>query len=121
MHTVAIAWMFVVLLMALTEATSTQGSVLGALVTLLLYGLLPLGLVLYLMGTPMRRRARRAAEAAAPPDADPVVAEQVVADPAVVNPAVVNPPVAAIATSAADGHGSGEATGAAIAPERKEA
>ena len=116
MHTVAIAWMFVVLLMALTEATSTQGSVLGALVTLLLYGLLPLGLVLYLMGTPMRRRARRAAEAAAAPGADPVVA-----DPAVVNPAVVNPPVAAIATSAADGHGSGEATGAAITPERKEA
>ncbi len=63
MHIVALAWMFVVVLMALAEATSTQGTVLGAFFTLLLYGVLPLGLVLYLMGTPMRRRAQRAAEA----------------------------------------------------------
>lgn len=63
MHIVAVAWMFVVVLMTLTEATSTQGTVLGAFFTLALYGLLPLAIVLYLMGTPMRRRARRAAEA----------------------------------------------------------
>ena len=111
MHTVAIAWMFVVLLMALTEATSTQGTVLGAFFTLLLYGLLPLGLVLYLMGTPMRRRARRAAEAAETPDDIPPDADLAVAEPA----------VTAITSSAAEGHCSGEATGTAIAPERKEA
>ena len=59
MHIVALAWMFVVVLMALAEAVSTQGSLLGAFVTLVLYGVLPLSIVLYLMGTPMRRRARR--------------------------------------------------------------
>jgi len=65
MHIVALAWMFVVLLMALVEATSTQGTVLGAFVTVLLYGVLPLGLVLYLMGTPMRRRRARRVEPSA--------------------------------------------------------
>jgi hypothetical protein len=38
--------------------------VLGALFTFILYGCLPLALVLYLLGTPARRRARRAAEQA---------------------------------------------------------
>lgn len=65
MHIVAIAWMFVVVLMTLAEATSPQGTLLGAFFTLLLYGLLPLAIVLYLLGTPMRRRARQRAEAAA--------------------------------------------------------
>lgn len=59
MHLVAMAWIYVVGMMALAEALSPQGSVLGALFTLLLYGVLPLGIVLYLMGTPMRRRARQ--------------------------------------------------------------
>jgi predicted membrane channel-forming protein YqfA (hemolysin III family) len=54
MHIVALAWMFVVLLMTAAEATSTQGTVLGALFTLLLYGVLPLGIVLYVMGAPGR-------------------------------------------------------------------
>lgn len=64
MHIVAIAWLFVVILMTLAEATSPQGTLLGAFFTLLLYGLLPLSIVLYVLGTPMRRRARRQAEAA---------------------------------------------------------
>lgn len=62
MHIVAIAWIFVVVLMAAAEATSSQGTVLGAVMTLLLYGALPLWIVMYLLGTPMRRKARRAAE-----------------------------------------------------------
>lgn len=62
MHIVALGWIFVVLLMALAEAFSSQGSVLGALITLTLYGALPLSIVLYVMGTPMRRRARQRAE-----------------------------------------------------------
>jgi membrane protein implicated in regulation of membrane protease activity len=62
MHIVAIAWTFVVVLMAAAEATSTQGTVLGALFTLLLYGVLPLTIVLYILGTPARRRARLQAE-----------------------------------------------------------
>jgi len=62
MHVVAIAWVYVVVMMALVEALSSNGSVLGALFTLLLYGVLPLGIVLYVMGTPMRRKARDTAE-----------------------------------------------------------
>ncbi|MCH7343876.1 hypothetical protein LZ017_10845 [Pelomonas sp. CA6] len=62
MYLVAIAWMYVVLMMAAAEAMSPQGTLLGAFFTLLLYGLLPLSIVLYLMGTPQRRRARRRAE-----------------------------------------------------------
>lgn len=64
MYLVAIAWIYVVLMMSLAEAFSPQGSVLGAVFTFLLYGLLPLAIVLYILGTPVRKRARRAAEAA---------------------------------------------------------
>lgn len=71
MYLVAIGWMFVVLCMSAAEAMSPVGSVLGALVTLLLYGLLPLSIVLYVMGAPARRRARSAAEAAALASAAP--------------------------------------------------
>lgn len=62
---VAIGWMYVVLMMAAAEAASPNGTLLGALITLLLYGVLPLSIVLYVMGSPARRRARRAAEARA--------------------------------------------------------
>jgi membrane protein implicated in regulation of membrane protease activity len=65
MHIVAIAWLFVAVLMAAAEATSSQGSLLGAFFTLILYGLLPVAIVVYILGTPARRRARRAAEARA--------------------------------------------------------
>lgn len=66
MYVVAIAWMYVVLMMAVVEAMSSQGTVMGAFFTFLLYGVLPLSIVLYILGTPGRRRARRAAESAAP-------------------------------------------------------
>lgn len=65
MYIVAIAWIYVVFMMAVAEAMSPQGTVLGAFFTLLLYGAGPLALVLYIMGTPGRRRARARAEAAA--------------------------------------------------------
>ncbi len=61
MYLVAIAWMYVVLMMAAAEATSSTGSLLGALVTFVFYGVLPLSIVMYLLNTPARRRARRAA------------------------------------------------------------
>ena len=64
MYLVAIAWMYVVLMMAVAEATSSNGSVLGAAVTFLLYGVLPLSIVMYLLRTPARAQARRAALAA---------------------------------------------------------
>lgn len=62
---VALAWMYVVLMMAAAEAMSPQGTVLGAVFTFVMYGVLPLSIVLYLMGTPARRKARRRAEAQA--------------------------------------------------------
>lgn len=68
---VALAWMYVVSLMTLAEATDPQGSVLGAVITFLFYGVGPLALVMYLLGTPARRKARQAAEARqASPDGD---------------------------------------------------
>jgi mannose/fructose/N-acetylgalactosamine-specific phosphotransferase system component IID len=63
MWIVMIAWMYVAVMMALSEATSTQGTVLGAIFTFLLYGLAPMALVMYLLSTPARRRALRAKEA----------------------------------------------------------
>lgn len=62
MYLIAIAWMYVVVMMAVAEATGT-GTVLGAIFTLLLYGLLPLGIVLYIFGTPGRRQTRKRREA----------------------------------------------------------
>ena len=64
MTLVAVAWIYVVLLMAVAEAISPQGSLLGALVTFVLYGVLPLSIVLYIMSTPARRKRRRLTEAA---------------------------------------------------------
>ena len=58
MYLVAIAWMYVAVMMAIAEATHSQGTVLGAIITFVLYGVLPLALVMYLLGTPMRRRRR---------------------------------------------------------------
>lgn len=67
MYLVVIAWMYVVLMMSAAEAASSNGTVLGALVTLLLYGVAPVVLVVYLMGAPARNKAikRREAEARA--------------------------------------------------------
>jgi hypothetical protein len=62
MYLIVIGWLYVVLMMAVVEATSSNGSVLGAVFTFLLYGVLPLSIVVYIVGTPSRRRARRAAE-----------------------------------------------------------
>lgn len=51
MYIVAIAWLYVTLLMALTEP-----SVVAGILTFVFYGLLPCGLLLWLVGTPQRRR-----------------------------------------------------------------
>nr|ALV86475.1 hypothetical protein [uncultured bacterium 19] len=64
LYLVAIGWMYVVLMMSVAEALAPSGSVLGALITLVFYGILPLALVLYLMATPARRKALRAREQA---------------------------------------------------------
>lgn len=59
MYLIVMGWLYVTLLMALAEAMSTQGTVLGAIITFLLYGLLPISLVIYLFGTPLRYKARQ--------------------------------------------------------------
>ena len=64
MYLVIIAWIYVVLMMSVAEATNTNGTLLGAIVTFFLYGVGPAALLGYLMGTPARNRAnkKRAAE-----------------------------------------------------------
>lgn len=54
MYIIAIAWIYVTLLMALTEANITAG-----ILTFTLYGLFPLALLLWLFGSPIRRRRNR--------------------------------------------------------------
>ena len=61
MYLVLIAWFYVTLMMAVAEALAPNGTVLGAVVTFVLYGLLPMAIVGYILGTPARKRALRAA------------------------------------------------------------
>jgi hypothetical protein len=64
MYIVPIAWLYVVVLMSVAEATNASGTLLGAVITFVLYGVFPIGLILYFMGAPGRKRAIRAREAA---------------------------------------------------------
>ncbi|EOA04761.1 hypothetical protein HFRIS_010309 [Herbaspirillum frisingense GSF30] len=54
MYIVAIAWLYVVFMMSITEQSAIAG-----IATFLLYGIIPLTIVLYLMGTPQRKRNRQ--------------------------------------------------------------
>ena len=63
MYLIVIAWIYVVLMMSVAEATNSTGTVLGAIVTFFLYGVGPSALVAYLMGTPARKRAIKKREA----------------------------------------------------------
>ncbi len=78
MYLVVIGWIYVVLMMSVAEATNTNGTLLGAVVTFFLYGVGPAALVAYLMGTPARKKKikkreaeERAALEAAQPAPDP--------------------------------------------------
>lgn len=51
MYIVAIAWLYVTMLMALTES-----SVVAGVLTFVFYGLAPTSLLLWLFGGPVRRR-----------------------------------------------------------------
>jgi hypothetical protein len=64
MYIVPIAWLYVALMMAVAEATNSNGTVLGAIFTFLIYGLGPVALVVYLMGSPARKKAIKARDAA---------------------------------------------------------
>lgn len=54
MYIVAIAWLYVTILMAATETSLVAG-----LMTLVFYGIAPLALFLWLFGTPRRRHQQR--------------------------------------------------------------
>lgn len=57
MYLIAIAWLYVALLAAVSDDT-----VVGGVLTFVFYGLAPLALFLWLFGTPARRRHRDAAQ-----------------------------------------------------------
>jgi hypothetical protein len=133
MHLIAIGWIYVVLMMAVAEALSSQGTVLGALFTFVLYGVLPLVIVLYIVATPARKKALRmaaqreaalAAGAPAGPDTHAVAAPSAGSEPApasVPGPAASAPPSAPrSALTSAPPDGGRHAAGATVTPERKE-
>jgi uncharacterized membrane protein len=62
MYIVAIAWIYVALMMSVAEATNTNGTVLGGIVTFILYGILPTSIIIYIMDSPRRKRVRLARE-----------------------------------------------------------
>jgi biotin transporter BioY len=70
MYIIAIGWLYVAILMAFTET-----SILAGVMTFLFYGLFPVALLLWLLGTPLRRKRRRAAEEAAA-EVEPQAAER---------------------------------------------
>ena len=104
MYLIVIAWTYVTLMMAVAEAASPQGSVLGAVITFVLYGLLPMGILVYILGTPGRKRKIKAREAAEQAAYD---AEQATA-------------MAASAAPDAGGEAPAAAQGSAALPVRKE-
>ncbi len=66
MYIIAIAWAYVVLMMAITESSFIAG-----LMTFFWYGLAPMALFFWLFGTPQRKRSKRsmaAKEGAGKPD-----------------------------------------------------
>ena len=64
MYIVPIAWIYVALMMSVAEATNSNGTVLGGIMTFVLYGVLPVAVVVYVMGAPARRKAIKAREQA---------------------------------------------------------
>ena len=65
MYLIVIGWIYVVLMMSVAEASNSNGTLLGALVTFVLYGVAPVTLVVYLMGAPARNKAVKQREAQA--------------------------------------------------------
>ena len=94
MYIVPFVWLYIAVMMAVAEATSPIGTLMGAVFTFLLYGVLPVGLMLYFMGSPARRRANRQAAQ----DQPPAAGEQPASD---------------------QGYGGGHAPADPVAPERE--
>ena len=110
MYLIVIGWLYVAVMMAVAEALHSGGSVLGAIVTLFLYGFVPVGLVIYLMGTPLRRKERQQ-QATQAPGPGAATADQPVDSAA---------PPGDLGASDGGGHAPGAAQAAGVAPVRKE-
>jgi hypothetical protein len=109
MYLIPIAWLYVALMMAVAEATNTTGSVLGGVITFVLYGLGPVALVIYLMGAPARRKKIRAREHA-----------ERLAHHAAVATSAVSTGDASIGQPDAGGESPAATEGHTVAPVRKE-
>jgi hypothetical protein len=127
MYLIVIAWTYVTLMMAVAEATSSTGTVLGAVITFLLYGALPMGILVYILGTPSRKRAIKAREAAeqAAYDAQRQAAQVppgTLQPGAVVDghPGAAAAPAGTSATPDAGSESTAAPEGGAVAPVRKE-
>ncbi len=57
LYLIAIAWVYVVLMMSLVES-----SVIAGIMTFIFYCIIPLGLVLYILTSPARKRQRKLEE-----------------------------------------------------------
>ena len=68
MYLVIIGWMYVVAMMAVAEATSSTGTLIGAFFTFVLYGAAPVALAMYLLGGRRKRDADAAPDASDAPD-----------------------------------------------------
>ena len=109
MYLIVIAWMYVVLMMSVAEATHPTGTLLGALITFVLYGVGPVALVVYVMRAPARRKAIKAREAAE-------AAEATTLNPEAQGPASFAPDAGGHATGAVEA----VALDTSVAPVRKE-
>jgi hypothetical protein len=106
---VTLGWAYVVSMAALVEATGPDGSMLGAIMTVLLYGALPIAVLTYISGAGRRRRAARAAAASTPPAAAATPADGAGAD------------LSTAPSDSVDPDCRGQAPGEALAPVREEA
>ena len=112
MYLIVIAWTYVTLMMAVAEATSPQGTILGAIITFVLYGLLPMGILVYILGTPSRKRKIKEREASEQAAYDAEQAAARVADAGAESAASAAPDAGGKAPAAAEG--------SAVAAVRKE-
>ena len=136
MYLIAIAWIYVALMMAVAEATNTNGTVLGAIFTFVIYGVFPVSIVMYLLRTPTRNRARKARERAewvAQQNAMAVATVETATDNATADDsadagtaspadatAATPTPSTSISQPDASGHAPGTAQTGSVTPVRKE-
>jgi hypothetical protein len=107
MYLLILGWLYVALMMTVAEAANPAGTVLGAFITFVLYGAIPVALLTYLLSWPARKKsreqaARKSGEEAAKTSREEAAERRRLAD------------------SGSDADGSGEAPADPVAAVRKE-